>query len=251
MQDRPSDADSKVTRASESLPSEHSEIDSAAFVRQQRSPLLPRQQMSRSVDTNSEMPVAGVAIRQQHQWPYKKTAARQQQVSAVLPKQLPSGKTPVPSHPIEVSLRVLTSQGIVMHPEVVGPYRIERRLGAGGMGNVYLGIHTDTGLEAAVKVLPASIAREEGFAERFSREIQVLRQLSNRHVVALYQDGATADGSLYYAMEFVDGPTLTTEIQSRRRIPWPKFWNWLCRPPRHSRPPTPPVSSIGISNPAT
>jgi serine/threonine-protein kinase len=109
-----------------------------------------------------------------------------------------------------------------MHPEVVGPYRIERRLGAGGMGNVYLGIHTDTGLEAAVKVLPASIAREEGFAERFSREIQVLRQLSNRHVVALYQDGATADGSLYYAMEFVDGPTLTTEIQSRRRIPWPE-----------------------------
>ncbi len=109
-----------------------------------------------------------------------------------------------------------------MHPEVVGPYRIERRLGAGGMGNVYLGVHTSTGLEAAVKVLPASIAREEGFAERFSREIQVLRQLSNRHVVALYQDGTTSDGSLYYAMEFVDGPTLTTEIQSRRRIPWPE-----------------------------
>jgi len=107
-----------------------------------------------------------------------------------------------------------------MHPEVVGPYRIERRLGAGGMGNVYLGIHTDTGLEAAVKVLPASIAREEGFAERFSREIHVLRQLSSRHIVALYQDGATSEGSLYYAMEFVDGPTLTAEIQSRRRIPW-------------------------------
>ncbi|MFM7056849.1 MAG: serine/threonine-protein kinase [Planctomycetota bacterium] len=107
-----------------------------------------------------------------------------------------------------------------MHPEEVGPYRIERRLGAGGMGNVYLGVHCVTGLQAAVKVLPASIAREDGFAERFSREIQVLRQLSNRHVVALYQDGITADGSLYYAMEYVDGPTLTAEIQSRRRLPW-------------------------------
>jgi serine/threonine-protein kinase len=107
-----------------------------------------------------------------------------------------------------------------MHPEEVGPYRIERRLGAGGMGNVYLGVHTGSGLQAAVKVLPAAIAREEGFAERFSREIHVLRQLSNRHVVALYQDGMTADGSLYYAMEYVDGPTLTAEIQSRRRLPW-------------------------------
>lgn len=107
-----------------------------------------------------------------------------------------------------------------MHPEEVGPYRIERRLGAGGMGNVYLGVHMVSGQQAAVKVLPASIAREEGFAERFSREIQVLRQLSNRHVVALYQDGMTADGSLYYAMEYVDGPTLTAEIQSRRRLPW-------------------------------
>jgi hypothetical protein len=103
MQVGRSDADSKVTRTSERLPSEHSEIDSAAFVRQQRSPLLPRQQMSRSVDTNSEMPVAGVAIRQQHQWPYKNTAAKQQQVSAVLPKHLPSGKTLLPPHPIAVS----------------------------------------------------------------------------------------------------------------------------------------------------
>jgi len=107
-----------------------------------------------------------------------------------------------------------------MHPDEIGPYRIERRLGAGGMGNDYLGVHVDSGLQDAVKVLPASIAREEGFAERFSREIHALRQLSNRHVVALYQDGVTADGSLYYAMEYVDGPTLTAEIQSRRRLPW-------------------------------
>jgi serine/threonine-protein kinase len=107
-----------------------------------------------------------------------------------------------------------------MHPEEVGPFRIERRLGAGGMGNVYLGVHSVTGIQAAVKVLPASIAREEGFAERFSREIQVLRQLSSRHVVALYEDGIAADGSLYYAMEYVDGPTLTAEIHSRRRLPW-------------------------------
>jgi serine/threonine-protein kinase len=107
-----------------------------------------------------------------------------------------------------------------MHPERVGPYRIERRLGSGGMGNVYLGTHEESGQQAAVKVLPAAIAREEGFTERFSREIQALRQLSNLHVVAFYQDGVCADGTLYYAMEYIDGPTLTAEIQARRRLPW-------------------------------
>lgn len=107
-----------------------------------------------------------------------------------------------------------------MHPERLGPYRIERRIGAGGMGSVYLGVHETTGQQAAVKVLPASMAREDGFVQRFSREIAVLRQLSNRHIVQLYQDGEAADGTLYYAMEYVDGVTLTTEIMTRRRIPW-------------------------------
>ena len=107
-----------------------------------------------------------------------------------------------------------------MHPEQVGPWRIERRLGTGGMGNVYLGTHTQSSEQAAIKVLPASIAREEGFSERFGREIQALRQLSNRHIVAFFQNGVCEDGTLFYAMEYVDGPTLTAEIQSRKRLPW-------------------------------
>lgn len=107
-----------------------------------------------------------------------------------------------------------------MHPDRVGPYLIDRKIGSGGMGNVYHGLHETTGQEAAIKVLPAAMAREDGFVQRFSREINALRQLSNRHIVQLFQDGATADGSFYYSMEFVDGVTLTTEITDRKRIPW-------------------------------
>jgi serine/threonine protein kinase len=107
-----------------------------------------------------------------------------------------------------------------MHPERVGPYLIDRKIGAGGMGNVYHGVHESTGQEVAVKVLPASMAREDGFVQRFTREIDALRQLSNRHIVQLYHDGATDDGTFYYAMEFVDGVTLTTEIIERKRLPW-------------------------------
>jgi serine/threonine protein kinase len=107
-----------------------------------------------------------------------------------------------------------------MHPDQVGPYRIERRVGAGGMGNVYLGIHQVTGRRAAVKVLPPAMAREDGFVQRFQREVESLRKLSNRHIVELYEDGATDDATFYYSMEYIDGSTLTAEIMDRRRLPW-------------------------------
>jgi serine/threonine protein kinase len=107
-----------------------------------------------------------------------------------------------------------------MHPERIGPYKIYRKIGAGGMGNVYFGVHETTFQQAAIKVLPASMAREEGFVQRFSREIDALRQLSNRHIVELHQDGSTDDGTFYYAMEYVDGVTLTEEITDRKRLPW-------------------------------
>ena len=84
------------------------------------------------------------------------------------------------------------------------------------MGNVYLGVHAETGERAAVKVLPASMAREEGFEQRFSREIAALRKLSHRNIVRLYGDGVSDEGLLYYAMEYVDGVTLTAE--QRRAI---------------------------------
>lgn len=107
-----------------------------------------------------------------------------------------------------------------MHPDQVGPYVIEKKIGAGGMGNVYLGVHDDTGQEAAVKVLPASMAREEGFVLRFSREIEALRKLNSEHIVKLFEDGQTEDGSYYYSMEYVEGETLTSMISRRKRIPW-------------------------------
>lgn len=107
-----------------------------------------------------------------------------------------------------------------MHPDQIGPYRIDQKIGSGGMGNVYYGVHTETDQVAAVKVLPASMAREEGFVQRFSREIQALRKLNSRHIVELFDDGSTEDGSWYYAMEFVDGETLTSMISRRQKLPW-------------------------------
>jgi serine/threonine-protein kinase len=106
-----------------------------------------------------------------------------------------------------------------MHPERVGPYLVDKKIGAGGMGTVYHGRHAETQEEAAIKVLPASLAREEGFVARFFREIEAMKKLVDPRVVKLYDSGVDGE-TYYYAMEFVDGETLTMRLRRDRRIPW-------------------------------
>ncbi|MDB5335140.1 MAG: Serine/threonine protein kinaserelated protein [Planctomycetaceae bacterium] len=106
-----------------------------------------------------------------------------------------------------------------MNPSQIGPYEILSKIGSGGMGSVYLGRHRETGDEAAVKVLPATLAREEGFVERFNREIDSMKKLSSPHIVKLFDSGVD-DGTYYYSMEYVEGETLTQLLRRERRISW-------------------------------
>ncbi|HTI51930.1 MAG TPA: serine/threonine-protein kinase, partial [Planctomycetaceae bacterium] len=108
-----------------------------------------------------------------------------------------------------------------MNPEQIGPYRISEKLGSGGMGNVYLGEHVETGEKAAVKVLTASLAREAGFVERFNREIDAMRKLDNPHIVKLFDSGVDGE-NYYYAMEHVPGETLLGLMRREKRLPWRK-----------------------------
>ncbi len=107
-----------------------------------------------------------------------------------------------------------------MLPENVGPYQIEGKIGAGGMGTVYLGRHIVSRELAAVKVLPASLAREDGFVARFEREIESMQKLKNPHVVQFIDSGVDENETYFYSMEYVDGKTLTQIIRDRKRIPW-------------------------------
>lgn len=107
-----------------------------------------------------------------------------------------------------------------MHPTRLGPYLIDRKIGAGGMGNVYLGRHSETGQIAAIKELPASLAREVGFVLRFNREIEAMKKLDNPHIVKLFEAGAESEDAYFYAMEYVEGETLTARLRRDRRIPW-------------------------------
>ena len=104
-------------------------------------------------------------------------------------------------------------------PERIGDYKIERKLGQGGMGTVYLGKHEQTGELVAIKVLPASLAREEGFVARFAREIEAMQRVTGENVVQMYDSGEW-EGTYYYTMEFVDGETVTDRIMREKRMGW-------------------------------
>lgn len=106
-----------------------------------------------------------------------------------------------------------------MNPIRIGPYLIDRRIGAGGMGNVYLARHEQTGQVVAVKELPASLAREGGFVHRFNREIEAMQKLNSPNIVKLFDHGSDAD-TYYYSMEYVDGETITSRLRRDKRIPW-------------------------------
>jgi serine/threonine-protein kinase len=96
---------------------------------------------------------------------------------------------------------------------------VDRKVGAGGMGTVYLARHEATGLQAAVKILAPSLAHEPGLVARFMREIDAMRKLKNPHVVELFDHGV--DGEVYYyAMEYVEGETLTARLRRDKRLNW-------------------------------
>lgn len=87
-------------------------------------------------------------------------------------------------------------------------YRIVRKLGQGGMGAVYLAEHTLMGEKQALKFLSPELSKDEAFASRFLREVRTLRQVRHKNVVDAGNLEPAEDGTLFFSMEFVDGPDL-------------------------------------------
>jgi serine/threonine-protein kinase len=95
-----------------------------------------------------------------------------------------------------------------------GRYQIIRKLGSGGMANVYLAADQELGRRVAIKILDDRHARDEQFVERFRREAQNAAGLSHPNIVSIYDRGE-AEGTYYIAMEHIEGRTLK-ELLVRR-----------------------------------
>jgi beta-lactam-binding protein with PASTA domain/predicted Ser/Thr protein kinase len=99
-----------------------------------------------------------------------------------------------------------------------GRYRIIRKLGAGGMANVYLAEDQELGRRVAIKILDDRHAADDSFIERFRREAKNAAGLSHPNIVSIYDRGE-AEGTYYIAMEYLSGRSLKELIVSRGPTP--------------------------------
>ena len=97
-----------------------------------------------------------------------------------------------------------------------GRYRVEARIGAGGMAEVFRGFDPVLNRTVAIKTLLPQFARDEAFVARFRREAQAAARLNHPNIVAAYDTGSD-DGTQYIVMEFVEGRTLAEFLATGRR----------------------------------
>ncbi|MGW2846607.1 protein kinase domain-containing protein, partial [Streptomyces sp. NPDC001274] len=97
-------------------------------------------------------------------------------------------------------------------PRRIGPYTVRARLGAGGMGEVFLGVRDGGGEPAAVKTVRRDVAKDPGFRDRFRREITVARSVTGPHLAPLLDGDADAEVP-WLATGYVAGPTLSAAVR--------------------------------------
>src|SRR3989449_221669 len=98
-------------------------------------------------------------------------------------------------------------------------YHIMKKLGEGGMGQVYLAEHVKMGRRSAIKVMNPSMVHDPEAVARFNREAANASRISDSHVCAIYDFGETPDGLIYLAMEYVEGEPLTELLAREGALP--------------------------------
>src|SRR5690606_15327483 len=102
---------------------------------------------------------------------------------------------------------------------VAGRYRVQRKLGEGGMGRVYLAEHVRMGRPCALKVLNPGLLNSADAISRFAREAASASRINHPNVASIYDFGETEDGIAYLAMEYAGGERLSTLIAQEGPFP--------------------------------
>ena len=99
-----------------------------------------------------------------------------------------------------------------------GDYELERELGQGGMGTVYLARDTGLNRKVALKILRHDLSDDPSFSRKFLDEVEVTASLSHPNIIRVYTLGEQ-DGRLYLVMEHLDEPSLEQRMDSEKKIP--------------------------------
>ena len=104
-----------------------------------------------------------------------------------------------------------------MIDQLLSHYRIVRKLGAGGMGVVYLATDTTLGRQVAIKILPSEFTHDEQRLRRFNQEARAASALNHPNILTIHQVGE-ADGHFFIATEFIDGQSLRERIEASGKL---------------------------------
>ncbi|HET6584273.1 MAG TPA: serine/threonine-protein kinase, partial [Nannocystaceae bacterium] len=132
--------------------------------------------------------------------------------------------TPVPAVPTPVPVSHSGSLG-PSAPDLVGTiladrYRILRKLGEGGMGSVYLAEHTTINKRLAIKVLSSEYCHKQDLVNRFLQEARAASMIEQENVVEITDFGSTPGGSVFFAMEYLNGEDLAATIKREGALSW-------------------------------
>ncbi|MBN3959973.1 protein kinase [Nostoc sp. NMS8] len=97
-------------------------------------------------------------------------------------------------------------------------YRLDRRLGGGGMGEVFLATDTRVGQQVALKLLKDTLVASQEMRKRFEREVAVCAALQSDHIVKISDCGVTPEGFPFYVMEYLRGQTLRQLLLREKRL---------------------------------
>jgi serine/threonine-protein kinase len=117
------------------------------------------------------------------------------------------------------SFQITTLRREASEARRLGPYHLKQRLGAGGMGEVYLAEHRLLKRPCAVKLIRPEHAGDPELLRRFEREVRATAELTHPNTVAIYDYGHAEDGTFYYVMEHLSGPNLDELVQQYGPLP--------------------------------
>ena len=158
--------------------------------------------------------------------------------AAAAPKPVPKsapliGASSMNSAPQKAQARVpksrLPAKGdeIYINQVLNNRFKVESKIGEGGFGAVYRGIQLATGRKVALKLLHPEMTKDENLVARFRREGMVLCNLRDAHTITTYDFDQTPDGTLYIAMELLEGKSLHQLFHEQAPLEWKRMFKIL------------------------